>query len=126
SAEPLPEGAAEVALFVADHLHHTGVGTRLLEHLAAAARDAGWQRFTALVLAENRAMLDVFLNAGFEVHLDKIVAGEVGVHLDLRGTRSLAAAVAERERRAVSASIGPLLAPTSVVVIGASRGQGGA
>jgi acyl-CoA synthetase (NDP forming) len=34
--------------------------------------------------------------------------------------------VAERERRAVSASIGPLLAPTSVVVIGASRSQGGA
>jgi len=126
SAEPLPDRGAEVALFVADNLHHTGVGTLLLEHLAAVARDAGRQRFTALVLAENRAMLDVFLHAGFEVHLDRIVGGEVGVHLDLRGTRPLAAAVAERERRAVTASIAPLLAPTSVVVIGASRGQDGA
>jgi hypothetical protein len=71
-------------------------------------------------------MLDVFLHAGFEVHLDKVADREVGVHLDLRGNRPLAAAVAERERRAVTASITPLLAPESVVVIGASRGQGGA
>jgi acyl-CoA synthetase (NDP forming)/GNAT superfamily N-acetyltransferase len=126
SAEPLPDAEAEVALFVADRLHHTGVGTLLLEHLATAARNAGRQRFTALVLAENRAMLDVFLHAGFEVQLDAIVDGEVGVHLDLRGSRPLAAAVAERERRAVAASITPLLAPQSVVVIGASRGDGGA
>ncbi len=60
SAEPLPDAAAEVALFVADGSHHTGVGTLLLEHLATAARHAGWERFTALVLAENRAMIDVF------------------------------------------------------------------
>ena len=126
SAEPLPDGAAEVAMFVADDLHHTGVGTLLLEHLATAARNAGQQRFTALVLAENGAMLDVFRHAGFDVHLDRIQFGEVGVHLDLSGTRPLAAAVAERERRAVTASLTPLLAPQSVVVIGASRGSDGA
>jgi acyl-CoA synthetase (NDP forming)/GNAT superfamily N-acetyltransferase len=126
SAEPLPEGDAEVALFVAERAHHTGVGTLLLEHLAAAARNAGLQRFTALVLAENSAMLDVFLHAGFDVHLDAVADGEVGVHLDLGGTRPLAAAVAERERRAVAASITPLLAPQSVVVVGAGRGQIGA
>jgi acyl-CoA synthetase (NDP forming)/GNAT superfamily N-acetyltransferase len=126
SAEPLPDREAEVALFVADRLHHTGVGTLLLEHLATAARGAGLQRFSALVLAENRPMLNVFLHAGFEVQLDQIVDGEVGVHLDLRGTRPLAAAVAERERRAVTASIASVLAPVSVVVIGAGRNEGGA
>jgi acyl-CoA synthetase (NDP forming)/L-amino acid N-acyltransferase YncA len=126
SAEPLPDGDAEVALFVADRLHHTGVGTLLLEHLAASARHTGLQRFTAVVLVENSAMLHVFLHAGFDVQLDRAADGEVGVHLDLRGTRPLAAAVAERERRAVAASITPVLAPQSVVVIGASRGQSGA
>jgi acyl-CoA synthetase (NDP forming)/L-amino acid N-acyltransferase YncA len=125
SAEPLPDGEAEVALFVTDHAHHTGVGTLLLEHLAAAARSTGVDRFTALVLAENGAMLDVFRHAGFDVHVDNVECGEVGVHLDLRGSRALAAAVAERERRAVAASISPLLAPASVVVVGAGRGTGG-
>lgn len=125
-AEPLLPEEAEVSLFVADRLHHTGVGTLLLEHLANAARAKGVQRFTALVLAENRGMLNVFLHAGFDVQLDPVADGEVGVHLDLRGSRPLAAAVAERERRSVTASITPLLAPESVVVIGASRHPGGA
>jgi L-amino acid N-acyltransferase YncA len=94
SAVPLSAGEAEVALFVADRLHHTGVGTLLLEHLATAARTSGLQRFTATVLAQNNAMVDVFLHAGFDVSLDTILDGEIGVHLDLRGTQALAAAVA--------------------------------
>ncbi|MFI5960088.1 GNAT family N-acetyltransferase [Cryptosporangium sp. NPDC051539] len=133
SAEPpIPHGRpadappeAEVALMVADRHHHTGVGTLLLEHLAAAARHAGLTRFTADVLAENRAMMTVFVNAGFTMSAARPEASTVTVSVDLTGTAVLAYAVAERERRADAASIAPVLAPRSVVVVGAGRHSGG-
>jgi RimJ/RimL family protein N-acetyltransferase len=57
--------AAEVA-FTVDETHHgLGVGTLLLRHLARIARQKGLEKFRAYVLAENRAMLEVFENAGF-------------------------------------------------------------
>ena len=45
-------GTAEFAVAVADHVHHRGVATLLLEHLVSAARDQGVRTFTAEVLAE--------------------------------------------------------------------------
>jgi RimJ/RimL family protein N-acetyltransferase len=56
--------AAEVAFAVADELQGLGVGTRLLERLAANAAAAGVKRFVAEVLPENQAMLSVFAAAG--------------------------------------------------------------
>jgi GNAT superfamily N-acetyltransferase len=57
--------AAEVA-FTVDEAHHgLGVGTLLLNHLADIARGQGLGEFRAYVLAENRAMLEVFEHAGF-------------------------------------------------------------
>jgi GNAT superfamily N-acetyltransferase len=57
--------SAEVA-FTVDETHHgLGVGTLLLHHLARIARSQGLEEFRAYVLAENRAMLEVFENAGF-------------------------------------------------------------
>ena len=44
-----------------------GSGSILLEHLAAAARENGLRRFVAEVLAENRAMVRVFRDAGYQV-----------------------------------------------------------
>ena len=41
-----------------------GIGTRLLEQLAARAAATGIERFVAEVMAENRAMLSVFAGAG--------------------------------------------------------------
>lgn len=133
SAEPpVPYGhaaddppQAEVALMVADQWQHTGVGTLLLEQLAAAARKAGVTRFTADVLAENRAMMTVFANAGFTVSAGRPQASTVTVTIELAGTSALVAAVAERERRADAASIAHVLAPRSVAVIGAGRRAGG-
>ncbi|GAA3394879.1 bifunctional acetate--CoA ligase family protein/GNAT family N-acetyltransferase [Cryptosporangium minutisporangium] len=116
---------AEVALMVTDRLHHAGIGTLLLEHLAAAARRAGITRFTADVLTENRAMMAVFADAGFTVSTGRPDASTVQVTVDLTGTAVLAAAVAERERRADAASLTPILAPRSVVVVGAGRQPGG-
>ena len=51
---------ADSAFMVDDEHHGRGIATLLLEHLAAIARSNGIIRFTAEVLAENRAMLSVF------------------------------------------------------------------
>ncbi len=56
---------AEVAFVVVDTYQHHGLATVLLQRLATTARSVGITRFTAEVLAENRAMLAVFRAAGF-------------------------------------------------------------
>lgn len=58
---------AEVAFVVTDRFQGLGLGTLLLEHLAAAARRRGIARFFAETLATNEAMQDVFRHAGFPV-----------------------------------------------------------
>jgi GNAT superfamily N-acetyltransferase len=59
---------AEVAVEVADHLYGRGLGTVLIERLAAVAEERGITRFTAEVLPENRGMLEVFRD-GFDARL---------------------------------------------------------
>jgi len=57
---------AEAAFSVADAYQRRGVGTRLLERLAALAAEAGIRRFVAEVRPENRSMLAVFTHVGFD------------------------------------------------------------
>src|SRR5215471_470232 len=59
--------AAEIAFAVGDEFQRRGIGTRLLEQLAARAGDAGIEEVVAEVLHENDKMLGVFRNAGFAV-----------------------------------------------------------
>src|SRR5471032_183007 len=56
---------AEVAFAVADEMHGRGIGTRLLERLAAHASASGIDQFVAEVLPQNVAMLRVLADAGF-------------------------------------------------------------
>jgi acetate---CoA ligase (ADP-forming) len=56
---------AEVAFLIADEHQGQGAGTLLLRQLARWARKAGIRSFDAVVLAENRAMLEMFTGAGF-------------------------------------------------------------
>jgi len=54
----------------------------LLKHLARIARSHGLAEFRAYVLAENRAMLEVFENAGFplERHLEgNVIVATLGL-----------------------------------------------
>ena len=62
-------GTAEVALSVADELRGRGVGTALLEALAADARAAGITSFVATVCGDNPSMLGVLrkLSSSLEV-----------------------------------------------------------
>jgi GNAT superfamily N-acetyltransferase len=62
-----PGGKAEVAFAVAEHMHHRGIATLLLEHLVSAARSHGITTFTAQTLGENTPMLHVFAHAGLPV-----------------------------------------------------------
>jgi acyl-CoA synthetase (NDP forming)/GNAT superfamily N-acetyltransferase len=123
------QGQAEVAFAVADQMHNRGVATLLLEHLVSFARSHQITIFTAETLTENKAMLNVFADAGLPVerhYVDGIFeltfplpSEDTGPTLD-----SYLSAVAEREGRAEVASLRHVLAPESVAVIGASRRQG--
>ena len=74
---------AEVAFVVADAYQHHGLATMLLHRLADAARSVGIERFIAEVLAENRAMLSVFHDAGFPIE-SKTECGHRDAHHDHR------------------------------------------
>jgi acetyl coenzyme A synthetase (ADP forming)-like protein len=111
---------AEVAFVVADEHQGRGIGTVLLEHLAAAARERGITRFVAQTLPSNRRMLDVFGAAGFDER-SRYGDDVVYVELAIEPTDTARAAFFEREHRAESRSIARLLTPGSVAVIGASR-----
>ena len=119
-------GQAEVAFAVADQMHHRGIATLLLEHLVSLARSRQITTFTAETLTENTAMLKVFADAGLPVQ--RHFAGGVykltfPLPRDEDGTAldTYLGAVAERESSADVASLRHLLAPESVVVVGASR-----
>jgi GNAT superfamily N-acetyltransferase len=77
---------AEVAVEVADHLHGRGLGTVLIERLAAVAERRGITYFVAEVLCENRAMLDVF-REGFDGRVVRREGPEERVELLTAGWR---------------------------------------
>ena len=112
--------AAEVAFVVEDAQQRRGLGSILLEHLAAAAQERGVKRFTAEVLGENQTMLRVFIDAGYAVTRE-FSSGVVDLGFDIKPTESSLAVITSREHRAESRSIARLLAPRSVAVIGASN-----
>ena len=124
-------GTAEVAFAVADHMHHRGIATLLLEHLVSWARQQQITAFTAQTLTENRAMLNVFADAGLPVDR-RYGDGVYELTFPLPGDDSRTAlddyltVVAERERSAEAASLRHVFAPESVVVVGASRRKGSA
>ena len=110
---------AEVAFMISDHHQGRGIGSILLEHLAAAARENGIDRFTAEVLPENRKMLHVFVEAGYDVSR-QFEDGVVVVDFDIDPTEKSLAVMEAREHRAEARSIQDLLTPKVVAVIGAS------
>jgi RimJ/RimL family protein N-acetyltransferase/predicted CoA-binding protein len=115
---------AEVAFFIDEEHKGRGLGTILLEYLAAAARDVGITAFTAMVLPSNRRMIKVFQQAGFDAS-SRFEGGVIEVHLDLEPTEEAQAAMEARARAAEARSVARLLEPASIAVIGAGRESGG-
>jgi acyl-CoA hydrolase/RimJ/RimL family protein N-acetyltransferase len=62
--------AAEVALVVLDEWQQRGMGTFLLEYLTQIAKTRGVRRFFAKVLPENKAMLSIYQNCGYKIHIE--------------------------------------------------------
>jgi acyl-CoA synthetase (NDP forming)/GNAT superfamily N-acetyltransferase len=120
--ERLGAGAtdAEVAFVVEDAFQGRGIGSVLLEHLAAAAREHGIVRFVAEVLPQNRTMLRVFSDAGFSVHRE-YADGVVHLTFPIAETVRSTEVQRRREQRAESRSIARVLAPRSIAVYGARR-----
>lgn len=116
-------GSAEAAFAVADAFQRKGLGTVLLERLAATAAAHGVRRFEATTLPENAAMLEVFFESGFEIR-SKTEAGTIAVQLSLSPTNETVASAERRMALATAASLRPLLQPASVAVVGASRDRG--
>jgi acetyl coenzyme A synthetase (ADP forming)-like protein len=114
---------AEVAFTVDDRVQRRGIGTRLLERLAARAAEAGIEEFVAEVLHENDAMLAVFRDAGFAISrvLD---GGELEIRFPIAPTTNYRERVAARDHAAVRASLEPFFHPASLAVIGASSRRG--
>lgn len=112
---------AEVAFNIADALQGQGLGSVLLEHIAAAARERGVHRFIAEVLPQNRAMLGVFREAGYAVeqHLDD---GVVTVSVDLDPTDRSREVMADREHRTEARSMQGLLSARRVLLVGPAEG----
>jgi acyl-CoA synthetase (NDP forming)/GNAT superfamily N-acetyltransferase len=117
TAERLDAHRCEIAFLVADDARGQGVGTLLLEHLAAMALTLGVTQFEADVLSENHAMLTVFRHAGFALTRTSDL-GTVVLTLDTAVTAEAAARADEREFRAEAKSLEPLLRPASVAVVG--------
>ncbi|MEI8406586.1 MULTISPECIES: bifunctional acetate--CoA ligase family protein/GNAT family N-acetyltransferase [unclassified Kribbella] len=124
SYEPLRTGEAEMAFLLDDAVHGRGIGTLLLEHLAAVARDHGIRRLRADTLAENAPMLRVFADSGFEL-VRKLESGLVELVLETAYGPATLDRMADRERLAEDRSLQRVFAPHSVAVVGAGRKPGG-
>ncbi len=118
--ERLERGPSAEVAFVVDDAHQgRGLGSILLEHLAAAASESGLRRFVAEVLAENAAMVRVFRDAGYQVSRE-IEEGVLHLEFDIDPTEESLAVARSREQAAEARSVHNLLHPKSVAVIGAS------
>ncbi|MTD53544.1 bifunctional acetate--CoA ligase family protein/GNAT family N-acetyltransferase [Amycolatopsis pithecellobii] len=118
--ERLGDGPSAEVAFVVDDAHQgRGLGSILLEHLAAAASESGLRRFVAEVLAENSAMVRVFRDAGYQVSR-AIEEGVLHLEFDIESTEESLAVARAREQAAEARSVHNLLHPASVAVIGAS------
>ena len=114
---------AEVAFTIRDDHQGRGLGSVLLEHLTAAARERGVRRFVAEVLPDNRRMLATFEEAGYKPHRE-YEDGVVRLEFDIEPSERSLTVTAEREHRSEASSVQRLLNPRSVAVVGASRTPG--
>ncbi len=62
--------AAEVAFVVQDEWQQKGMGSLMLDYISQIARQRGVKRFYAKVLPNNRPMLNVFYNSGYNVNTE--------------------------------------------------------
>jgi FixJ family two-component response regulator/GNAT superfamily N-acetyltransferase len=77
------EGVAEFAIVVADDFQGAGIASKLLSGVVTAASIAGVNRLEGLVLKENRAMLNLALELGFQIQAEPNDLTLLRVHKNL-------------------------------------------
>ncbi|MEI6620679.1 MAG: GNAT family N-acetyltransferase, partial [Actinomycetes bacterium] len=118
------EGAeAEIAFTVADAHQGKGLGSVLLEHLAAIARENGIHRFKAEVLSVNKNMLATFTAAGYSPS-QTVNEGVVNLDFDIDPTAKTRLISRAREHRAEALSVRKMASPEHVVVMCDDISQG--
>ncbi|GIF02188.1 bifunctional acetate--CoA ligase family protein/GNAT family N-acetyltransferase [Paractinoplanes rishiriensis] len=115
---------AEFSVFVSASHRGRGIGTLLLEHLAARAHHHGISELIGEVLPNNFPMLRVARDLSARAW-SRFDDGIVDVGLDTADDESDEPAVDVRDRAAERASLRALLSPASVAVVGAGRKPGG-
>lgn len=119
---PVDADAAEVAAVVDSAWQHHGVGTVLLEELAAVAVRAGIARLVADVLAANGPMTRVLSDLGLPVEISRR-GSDARIEVVLHGDERYASASELRHRKAAAAGLRPVLRPGTVAVVGAGRSE---
>jgi acetyl coenzyme A synthetase (ADP forming)-like protein len=120
-----PGGArrAEFALAVDDADQGRGVGSILLEHLAAIGLQSGIEEFECDLLGTNARMKDLLQGSGFEVSVHQ-ASGVIHARFPTGRTDAFVRAADRRASQAAAASVRAFMAPRSVAVVGASRREG--
>jgi acetate---CoA ligase (ADP-forming) len=114
---------ADAVFAIDDALQGRGVGTRMLEALADAARPSGIHTFQASMHTDNESMMRMLRDSGFEIDR-RIEGGIYRVVLSIAATPAFEARAAERSQAAATASMRAFFEPASVAVVGASRDRG--
>lgn len=114
------EDTAAIGLAVDSERRKLGLATLLLERLAVAAARRGVERLVGVARRENRALVELFRQGGFEAEerregdyaafVMRTRSVELGQEADRVGARVY-----------IAASLRPLFHPRSVAVVGASR-----
>jgi acetyl coenzyme A synthetase (ADP forming)-like protein len=120
---PPGEQQAEVAFEVDDALRGEGIASTMLAHLAQAASAVGIERLTAIVLPENRRMLEVFRESGLQPTIS-MGDGEIDVSMATWLGPDALERFDARDAEAAVAAVRHVLRPGSVAVVGASRRPG--
>lgn len=116
TADSIGRAEAEIAFIVADDQQGRGLGSVLLEHLAAVSRESGIHRFKAEVLSGNKRMLSTFAAAGYSPS-QELEEGVYQLDFDIDPTHKSRSVARSREHRAESLSIRRLLTPHVVAVV---------
>ncbi len=126
SYEVVSDTQAEIAILVDDAWQGEGIGSLLIEHLAAVARRAGIHELVGDVLATNVAMLrtSASLAPGIARQHGED-PGVVRIQIPTWPDERALAAAGTRDRTAEHNSLRPLLAPAAIAVVGVSRSQRG-
>jgi acetyl coenzyme A synthetase (ADP forming)-like protein len=111
---------AEMSVSVADALQGHGLGTLLIERLAAAARAIGISTLVAIVYPENHRMIDLLRDGGFRPRI-RALPGTIEVEFPTSVDDDAREVLEARADAASRAAVEVFMEPVSLAVVGASR-----